>query len=185
MPSFTILDVVVAIVLLFSGFLAMLRGLTREILSIVAWAAAAGAAYIVFFHYKEDVVQYAPDSVPEIVAVGGAAGVAFLLVLIFVSLLTIKIGDWVLDSSVGALDRTLGLLFGLARGMILIGIIFWLAFKLTNGKPMPDYVNDAYSIGAIEWTRDRLDILGKKIVDRIMIMQGKGGEEDDLAIDGQ
>src|SRR5688572_32711732 len=47
------------------------------------------------------------------IAIGGL----FLLTLLIVSLFTIKISDLVLDSRVGALDRSLGFLFGLARGL--------------------------------------------------------------------
>ncbi len=136
MPSLTVLDLVLAAVMLISGFLAMIRGLTRELLSIAAWIAAAGAAGITYFFYKEEIKQLVPIQ-PEIAAIGGVSALVFLVVLIVVSLLTIKVGDWVLDSSIGALDRTLGLLFGLARGMILVGIIFWFFIKFTDDKAVP------------------------------------------------
>lgn len=179
MPSLTIVDMVLAAVMLISGFLAMIRGLTRELLSIGAWIAAAGAAAVAFFFYREEIKQLIPIQ-SEIAAVGGAAALVFLVVLIIVSLLTIKIGDWVLDSNIGALDRTLGLLFGLARGMILIGILFWFFTKFTDDRSRPDFIENAYSRDALEWTSDRLENVGQRIV---LIAKGWLGKDDPDAPD--
>ena len=178
MPSLTVLDLVLAAVMLISGFLAMIRGLTREILSIAAWIAAAGAAGITYFFYQEEIKQLVPIQ-PEIAAIGGVTALVFLVVLIIVSLLTIKVGDWVLDSSIGALDRTLGLLFGLARGMILVGIIFWFFIKFTDDKSRPDFIEDAYSRDAIEWTSDKLEKVGHRFAVKIMGVLGKGDPEEE------
>jgi membrane protein required for colicin V production len=177
MPSLTILDLVLAAIMLISGFLAMLRGLTRELLSIAAWVAAAGAAGITYFFYQDEIKQLVPIQ-PEIAAVGGVAALVFLIVLVVVSLLTIKVGDWVLDSSIGALDRTLGLLFGLARGIILVGIIFWFFIKFTDDKSRPDFIEDAYSRDAIMWTSNKLEQVGQKFALKIMGILGKGEPED-------
>ncbi len=177
MPSLTILDLVLAAVMLISGFLAMLRGLTRELLSIAAWIAAAAAAGVTYFFYQEEIKELVPIQ-PEIAAVGGVAALVFLVVLIVVSLLTIKIGDWVLDSSIGAFDRTLGLLFGFARGMILVGIIFWFFIKFTDDKSRPDFIENAYSRDAIQWTSDKLERVGQQFAVKIMGVLGKGDPED-------
>ena len=177
MPSLTILDLVLAAVMLISGFLAMIRGLTREILSIAAWIAAAAAAGITYFFYQEEIKQLVPIQ-PEIAAIGGVAALVFLVVLIVVSLLTIKVGDWVLDSSIGALDRTLGLLFGLARGMILVGIIFWFFIKFTDDKSRPEFIENAYSRDAIQWTSEKLERVGQNFAVKIMGILGKGEQED-------
>jgi len=179
MPTLTILDFVLAAVMLISGFLAMLRGLTRELLSIAAWIAAAAAAGVTYFFYQEEIKQLAPEGLPDIAVIGGAAALVFLIVLIVVSLLTIKIGDWVLDSSIGALDRTLGLLFGLARGMILVGIIFWFFIKFTDDKSRPDFIDNAYSRDAIEWTSNKLETVGQRFATKIMGTLGKGEAEQD------
>ena len=183
MPTLTILDLVLAAVMLISGFLAMLRGLTRELLSIAAWVAAAAAAGITYFYYQEEIKQLVPIQ-PEIAAIGGVAALVFLVVLIVVSLLTIKVGDFVLDSSIGALDRTLGLFFGLARGMILVGIIFWFFIKFTDDKSRPDFIEDAYSKNAIQWTSDKLETVGQRFASKIMGVLGKGepdGESEEEA----
>ncbi len=60
----------------------------------------------------------------DIVAAVAVVGGVFLVTLLVVSVLTVRISDMVLDSRVGALDRTLGFLFGLARGLIIVVVAF-------------------------------------------------------------
>ena len=79
--------------------------------SIVSWAAAAGATIYAYPKLLPQAKQYFTS---DLVATGAVVGGVFLGTLIVVSIFTIKISDMVLDSRVGALDRTLGFLFGLA-----------------------------------------------------------------------
>ena len=51
-------------------------------------------------------------------------GGVFLGTLLIVSIITVRISDMVLDSRIGALDRTLGFLFGLGRGLIIVVVAF-------------------------------------------------------------
>ena len=90
------------------------RGLSREILSIASWAAAAAAA---FFFYPLVLPYVQPYIDNEQIAMVAAAGVVFVVALIIVTLITMKIADWIIDSRIGALDRTLGFLYGAARGI--------------------------------------------------------------------
>ena len=51
-------------------------------------------------------------------------GGVFLVTLLIVSVITVRISDMILDSRIGALDRTLGFLFGLGRGLIIVVVAF-------------------------------------------------------------
>ena len=51
-------------------------------------------------------------------------GGVFLITLLIVSIITVRISDMILDSRIGALDRTLGFLFGLGRGLIIVVVAF-------------------------------------------------------------
>ena len=101
------LDIILVVIMLLSGFLAMVRGFTREVFSIFSWAVAAVAALYLTPKYWTLVESYFPS--PGFAQIAFAAGV-FIIFLIVVSLITLRISDTVLDSRVGALDRTLGLL---------------------------------------------------------------------------
>jgi membrane protein required for colicin V production len=76
-----------------------------------------------------------------VVVIGGV----FLLTLLVVSIVTVRISDMVLDSRVGALDRTLGFLFGLARGLIIVVVAFMFFNWLVPDKSQPEWVKAAKS----------------------------------------
>src|ERR1700730_12681518 len=115
----TILDIALLAVMLISGLLAMVRGFMREILSIAAWGAAALVTLYAFGKLLPTAKTYFNnDTVPSIVVVAGV----FIGTLIVVSVITVRISDMILDSRIGALDRTLGFLFGLARGVFVVAL---------------------------------------------------------------
>jgi membrane protein required for colicin V production len=76
----------------------------------------------------------------------------FLGTLLIVSVVTIKISDMILDSRVGALDRTLGFLFGLARGLVIVVVAFLFFVWLVPERSQPDWVRNAKSRVVLENT---------------------------------
>jgi membrane protein required for colicin V production len=148
------LDIILVVIMLLSGFLAMVRGFTREVLSIFSWAVAAVAALYLTPKYWTLVESYFPS--PGFAQIAFAAGV-FIIFLIVVSLITLKISDTVLDSRVGALDRTLGFLFGLARGFLLVAIVFILFSALA--RVQPEWVSSARSYPILQQTQVAIESL--------------------------
>jgi membrane protein required for colicin V production len=148
------LDIILVAIMLLSGFLAMVRGFTREVLSIFSWAVAAVAALYLTPKYWTLVESYFPS--PGFAQIAFAAGV-FIIFLIVVSLITLKISDTVLDSRVGALDRTLGFLFGLARGFLLVAIVFILFSALA--RVQPEWVSSARSYPILQQTQVAIESL--------------------------
>src|ERR1700726_3954437 len=133
----TILDLVLLGVMLISGLLAMVRGFMREILSIAAWGAAALATLYSFSKLLPTAKTYFNnDTVAAVVVVAGV----FVGSLIVVSVITVRISDMILDSRIGALDRTLGFLFGLARGLMIVVVAFLFFSWLVPGRSQPDGV---------------------------------------------
>ena len=148
------LDIILIVIMLVSGFLAMVRGFTREVLSIFSWAMAAVAALYFTPRYYEVLLPYIDN--PSIAQIAFAAGV-FILTLIVVSLITFRISDKVLDSRVGALDRTLGFIFGLARGFLLVAIVFILFTALARDQP--EWVRNARSYPLLQKTQVAIESL--------------------------
>ena len=149
---FSVLDLVVIGVVLISALLAAVRGFTREVLAIVAWVVAAAAAWYLHPTALPLAKQYInSDTVALVAAIGGI----FVVTLIIVSIITVQISDLILDSRIGALDRTLGLVFGAARGF-LICVIGW-AFLgwLLQGKE-PEWATASKTRPAMENTRDNI-----------------------------
>jgi membrane protein required for colicin V production len=149
----TLLDIVVLSVMLVSGLLAMIRGFMREILSIAAWGTAALTTVYAYQKLLPSAkVYFNNDTVAAIAVVAGV----FVGTLILVSLVTIRISDMILDSRIGALDRTLGFLFGLARGLLIMVVAFLFFVWLVQDKQQPDWVRGAKSRVMLQGTGDWL-----------------------------
>src|SRR5262245_10312353 len=117
----TLLDIILIGVMLVSGLLAMIRGFMRAAASIAAWVIAA--AVTLYFYAK--LLPFAKSYFDnDIIAAAVVVGGTFLITLLLVSVITVRFSDMVLDRRIGALDRTLGFLFGLARGLIIVVVEF-------------------------------------------------------------
>ncbi|MBX3575707.1 MAG: CvpA family protein [Rhizobiaceae bacterium] len=137
----TLLDGILVGFTLVSAMLAMVRGFSREILSIASWGVAAAAA---FFFYKPVIPYVQPYVDSEKVAMAASAGIVFAVALVVVTLITMKIADWIIDSRVGALDRTLGFLYGAARGILVVAVAL-LFFQWLVGANPPAWITEAKS----------------------------------------
>ena len=172
---FTLLDLVLLAILAISGLVAMYRGLTREVLSILSWVAAAVAAFYVIFYqqgFAEELAKQLanpPQQVHLIIARIIIGSAIFLIVLIIVHLITSHISDTVLDSRIGPIDRILGLGFGVVRGFILVVIpyMFAVSFVCKDGATraiaqgcqpgeLPGWIEDARSKNMIKSTGSTL-----------------------------
>jgi membrane protein required for colicin V production len=178
------LDLILIAVVAISGLVAMYRGLTREVLSILSWVAAAAAAFYVIIYHSNladglaKMINDPPQQVHTIIAKVGIGTVVFLVVLIIVHLVTSHISDSVLDSRVGAIDRILGLGFGVLRGFILIVIpyMFAVSFVCKDGASqisrgcepdkLPKWVEEAQSLGLIKQTGGALFGVFDRLVPR-------------------
>ena len=133
-------DIAFAVILLISGLLAMYRGLSREVLSILSWVAAAGAVLYFVVYQKEAMEELTRQfGVPRQVAQVVAGGIIFLVTLIIVHLVTMRISDAILDSRIGLIDRILGFGFGLVRGFViaLIPYMFYVFFVPKESDHFP------------------------------------------------
>jgi membrane protein required for colicin V production len=181
----TLLDVFLLAVMLISGILAMIRGFMREILSIAAWA---GAALVTLYGYSRVLPAAKQYLNNDIVASVVTAGGLFLGTLIIISILTVRIADMILDSRIGALDRTLGFLFGLARGLLIVVVAFVFFDWLAPAK-QPSWVTDAKSRvvlkGTGQWLQSLLPEDLDKYISGVIKQRPKGDDDspDDAAPD--
>jgi membrane protein required for colicin V production len=172
----TLLDIVLIVVMLISGLLAMLRGFMREVLSIIAWILAAGATLYAYSKLLPLAKQYFNNDIVAAVAVIGGV---FLLTLLVVTVVTVRISDMVLDSRVGALDRTLGFLFGLARGLVIVVVAFMFFSWLVPDKQRPDWVTGAKSRVVLQGTGDWLMSLLPDDPENTILKRFKKNKPDD------
>jgi membrane protein required for colicin V production len=149
----TLLDILLLVVMLISGLLAMIRGFMREVLSIAAWGLAALATLYGYSRLLPTVKQYVSS---DIVATAVTIVGIFLVTLLVISIVTVRISDMILDSRVGALDRTLGFLFGLGRGLIIMVVAYLFFAWLVPDRSQPEWVKNAKSKVVLKSTGDWL-----------------------------
>jgi membrane protein required for colicin V production len=166
----TYLDIGLAVIMLISALLAMVRGFVREVLSIASWGLAAVTTWYAYPRLLPLAqTQVSNELLAKAIVIAGV----FLTVLIVVSLITIRISDAILDSKIGVLDRTLGFLFGLARGLVIVVVAFAFFTWLVPGPNRPDWITKAKSYAVLDQTKDWLiaqlpqDIEGSDILRRL------------------
>lgn len=141
MEGFTIVDAVVAVVILISAILAYSRGLVREILAIAGWVAAAVVAFFLT-PMAEPLVQEIPvineflvDSC-ELSVITAFVGV-FVVALIVIAILIPLFSGAVQRSAASGVDQALGFLFGVLRGALLVIVALIVYDRVLIGDPIP------------------------------------------------
>ena len=146
-------DGIVLAIALFSAVLAMVRGFSREVLSVVSWFGSAYAAYKLYPYGLPYAKNFIADEKFAIIA---SAAAIFLIALIVISFITMRIADMIIDSRIGALDRTLGFIFGAARGILIIVVAVQFFNEWVPPEKHPAWISGSKS-------KPFLDDLGEKL----------------------
>ncbi len=129
MDGFTLIDGIVAAIIILSALLAYSRGFVREMMAIVGWIGAAVLAFL-FAPQVEPLVKEIPvvgDFIGDSceLAIIGAFAAVFALALVVVSIFTPLFSTLVQRSALGGVDQGLGFLFGVLRGLLLVAVAFF------------------------------------------------------------
>jgi membrane protein required for colicin V production len=117
----TWIDAAALVIVILSAAFSMVRGFVREVLGVFAWIGAAFAA----IRYYPLVQPYVNSVLPmKNLVVYASMGVVFLVTLIVLSLVSALIGGFVRDSALSGLDRSLGVVFGALRGVVIICLAY-------------------------------------------------------------
>lgn len=148
MEGFTIVDGVVAVVIVVSAILAFSRGFLRESLAILGWVAAAVVAYM-----------FAPRVAPMVAEIpylgdflGGSCeltivasfAIVFAVALIVFAIFAPLFSSAVRRSSLNGVDQGLGFLFGVLRGVLLIALAF-VVYDRAMGNTGVDMIDNSRS----------------------------------------
>ena len=159
--NLTAFDVAVLGVILLSMVFAFAKGFVTVALSLAAWAGAyfvATSGFAIVAPYGRDLI-----SPPEL------ADILVFVGLFFVALFVFKTGaEWIgrtiKTSAVGFLDRSLGALFGMVRGIVIVSVTFLAFTKLYDRDTEPDWVAEAKLRPLVAWSADMLEYLGARLV---------------------
>jgi len=136
---------VLAIVAL-SGMMGFLRGMVREVLGLAAWA---GALFVATTFFGQAQIMLRRVIANPDIADPAAFGVLFLVVLIVLSLVARAVGGAIRGSVLGGLDRTLGLVFGVGRGAVLLMAAYVIGGMLMPVDRWPGVVLEARTLPSI------------------------------------
>jgi membrane protein required for colicin V production len=113
----TIFDYVVLFVLVCSAVIGTMRGLVREVVSLLSWI----AAFMVANHYGEQMGQLLPHAIPgSTVRLIAGFLILFIGVRLLMALLAMALGSMIEAGGLTGIDRGLGSLFGLVRGAVFV-----------------------------------------------------------------
>lgn len=120
----TVFDYAVLAIVGLSILLSMMRGFLREVLALAGWV----AAFFVARTYTLELAPLLPEAIPnESLRLLAAFVILFLATLLVASLLAIALSEVFKKVGLGWLDRWLGAVFGLARGVVIVGVLVLLA----------------------------------------------------------
>lgn len=145
--ALNIVDFATIVVLVISGVLATLRGLTREIMGLAGWPISIVAARLS--------APYIAPLLTDMIRVEGisnalAWGIPFIVVVVLWFAFSSVVSPGLSKAGLGGLDRWLGFLFGLIRGFVIVLVIYVGAVIGADGEDrLPGLVTDAQIIPAL------------------------------------
>lgn len=162
---FNTTDVALVGILLVSALLAFFRGLVHELLAIGKWIGALLVAFYGFDFLLPLISKVVPNDLAAQITTSIILFVGTLVILAYVSN---EICDHIHESSVGNVDRSLGFIFGLFRGAVIVCLAFMLLTWLSGGvgalpksirtaKSAPYLKDGAYLLADVLNVRDVLD----------------------------
>ena len=140
-------DIIVVAIIGLSALFGFVRGFLREVLSIGAWIVAGLATYFGLPYLRPFALQYISHELIADVATGVAI---FLVVLVVASVISHMITRGVRESSLGPLDRSLGILFGIARGAVIVSVALLICDNFYAPDNRPQWLKDARTLPAVE-----------------------------------
>lgn len=177
--SINMFDLGVLIIVGLSALLSFFRGFVREVLSLAAWVVAS----IVTLRLLPAASAYVkPQVKSEVIANGIASVGVFFITLILMSIAislfmkAVKPGD-----KVGLFDNLLGLAFGVARGLLIVAIAYFVMSVVLVEKDYPDWVKHSMSKPYIEEISKTIGRIAPDYLDKVTDKKNESSEESDIS----
>ncbi len=158
MLDLTILDYIYVGVVLASTIWATIRGGVFETIATLSWVAAAVAARFaspVLDGLLQGWFGLSESTVGTLVA---SYFIVFFAILLLVGFFNQKLRDKIQDSVMRVTDRTLGVIFGIIRGVVIMGAVYWIALWYYSDAPrLPRWIADARTRPIMQLTAIKLD----------------------------
>ena len=141
-------DIIILVLILTSAFFAFFRGLSLELLSISGWVLSFVGSYA----YGNNLINIFNKLINNIlISTIISYVVIFLIIFIVFSFFTRKFYVYIKDSYVGLLDKSLGFIFGMLRGYLIVGLCFFCFDYFYQGKKI-GFIDNSKIIPVIKVT---------------------------------
>lgn len=159
MFDLTILDYIYIVIILASTIWATIRGGVYETIATLSWVVAAISARFAS-PYLDGLLQKwfdLPDS--TVVTLVASYFIVFFVILVVVGFINQKIRERIQDSFLSVTDRTLGVVFGIIRSVIVMGFVYWGMLWYYSDMPrgLPHWVADARTRPVMQLTAIKMD----------------------------
>ena len=129
----SIIDITIILIMLISLIIGIYRGFVREALSLCSWVAAIWLAYHYAWHMSSYLASYIEQSPLRVVL---AYALIFVVSLLIFSAISHFLHSLASNSGISGVDRSLGVLFGVTRGIAIITVLILVArFMDFTGQP--------------------------------------------------
>ena len=137
---------------------ATIRGGIYETVATLSWVVAAITARFVS-PMLDGLLQswfgLAESTVGTLVA---SYFIVFFVILIIVGFFNQKLRDRIQESVMNVTDHTLGVIFGIVRGVVVMGVAYWIMLWYYSDAPrMPHWIEDARTRPIMQMTAVKLD----------------------------
>ena len=143
-------DVIILVLILISALFAFFRGFSLELLSISVWVISFFGSYA----YGNNLVNFFNKIINNIlISTGISYTVVFIIIFVIFSFFTRKFSIYIKDSYVGLIDKSLGFIFGILRGYIIVGLSFFCFDYFYQGKELK-FINNSKIVPVIKITNN-------------------------------
>ena len=143
-------DVIILVLILISALFAFFRGFSLELLSISVWVISFFGSYT----YGKNFINFFNKIINNILISTGISYVlTFLIIFIIFSFFTRKFSVYIKDSYVGLIDKSLGFIFGILRGYVIVSLCFFCFDYFYQGKSM-EFIDNSKIIPVIKITNN-------------------------------
>ena len=145
-------DVIILVLILISALFAFFRGLSLELLSISVWIISFFGSYA----YANNLINFFNKIINNIlISTAISYVVAFLIIFVIFSFLTRKFSVFIKDSYVGLIDKSLGFIFGILRGYVIVGLCFFCFDYFYKGKKL-EFIDNSKIIPVVKITNNEI-----------------------------
>lgn len=183
MFDLTVLDYIYVGVIVLSTIWATFRGGVYETISTLAWVVAAVAARFVSPWLDTLLQSWFKLSESTVGTLVASYFIVFFVILLLTGIVNSKLRDKIQRSVLNVTDKTLGVIFGIIRGIVLMGGLYWLALWYYSDTPrLPSWIENAKTRPIVQMTAVKMDQWFVPGAENKLLQRDVAGSKEAIAI---